>query len=109
MEEFQKSKKYKYIGVVIVILGIISSGIIESTFHNQILTTGITIIFLIAGLIVSSFYKCPKCGKHFDSRTSNSDLLYCPRCGVKLMDSDMISGKPYEGMFRNKDDDMWKY
>ncbi len=91
IEEFKKSKKYKYIGIVIILLGIISSGIIESTYQNSMLTIGVTIIFLIAGFIVSSFYKCPKCGKHFDDRTSNRDLIYCPRCGVKLMDSDMIS------------------
>ncbi|MBF8984512.1 zinc ribbon domain-containing protein [Lutibacter sp. B2] len=78
-KQFKRGKKCNEIGFLIILLATIPGVLLEGLMKYIL----VIIIFGI-GVYFERQYKCPSCGYVFDPRAKSNELIYCPKCSIKL-------------------------
>lgn len=78
-ERFKKAIRFKRCGFICIGLSTVPAIFLEGIFR-------IILFVLIFGMGVyfDMQFKCPVCGKRFDTRIKNDDLKYCNSCSSRL-------------------------
>lgn len=83
-DEFQKIKKYKYLGTIVIIIGVLIAASLLNLGVPYWIPVITFVAFSIVGVLLERKYRCPCCGRVLDSRIPLSELRHCSYCGAKI-------------------------
>jgi len=81
VSRFKRSILYKRLGILLIF-----SSIWPIVAYEDTIFWWFGVGLMVIGLLITTQYKCPACGKHFDIRIWASTLSYCSNCSTKLRD-----------------------
>ena len=78
-EGFKRSVRFKKYGFICILLSAV-----PAVFLEGVLRMILFVLIFGIGVYFDMQFKCPVCGKRFDTRLPNEDLKYCHNCSSRL-------------------------